>query len=75
MVHSALQGDFKEAYKLHYSMLNLMNINFIESNPIPGKTALAMMGMIEESFRLPLTFIEEKNRTSVEKALKELKLI
>ncbi len=75
MIHLALKGDFEKAKKLHYSMLNLMNVNFIESNPIPVKTALSLMGIIEESLRLPLTFIEEKNRPAVEKALKELKLI
>ena len=75
MIHFALQGKLKEARKLHYQMLELMNVNFIESNPIPVKTAMARLGFIEESFRLPLTMIEEKNRPLVEKALKGLKLI
>jgi 4-hydroxy-tetrahydrodipicolinate synthase len=75
MVHKALEGDFEGAQKLHYELLELMNINFIESNPIPVKTALSYMGMIEEVFRLPLTSIEEKNRPQIEKALKNLKLI
>ena len=75
MIHLALKGNFKEARKLHYNLLPLMNINFIESNPIPVKTALAQMGIITESFRLPLTFIEDKNRILIEKILKELKLI
>jgi len=44
----------EKALELHNTLLPLMNINFIESNPIPVKTALAMMGMIEESFRLPM---------------------
>jgi len=75
MIHLALKGNLEEARKLHYVLLPLMNINFIESNPIPVKTAMASMGMITESFRLPLTFIEEKNRILIEKILKELKLI
>ncbi len=75
MIHFALSGDLEKARKLHYMLLELMNVNFIESNPIPVKTALAKMGLIEESLRLPLTFIEDKNRILVEKALKELKLI
>ena len=75
MIHFALAGNFKEAKKLHYKILPLMNINFVESNPIPVKTAMSMMGFIEESLRLPLTFIEDKNRTLIEKTLKELKLI
>ena len=75
MVHLALRGEFEKAKKLHYKIWDLMNVNFIESNPIPVKTALSMMGLIEESFRLPLTNIEDKNRILVEKVLKELKLI
>lgn len=75
IVHLALEGNFSEARSLHYRILDLMNINFIESNPIPVKTALSMMGIIEESFRLPLTPIEPKNREALKKVLKELKLI
>lgn len=75
MIHFALKDNFKEAKKLHYKLLPLMSINFIESNPIPVKTALSMMGMIENSLRLPLTSIEDKNRVLVKKVLKELKLI
>lgn len=75
MIHLALRGNISEARRLHYDLLPLMNINFIESNPIPVKTALAMMGFIQESLRLPLYFIEDKNRAPIEKVLKELKLI
>ncbi len=75
MIHFALKGNFEEAKKLHYKMLDLMNINFIESNPIPVKTALSMMGMIEESFRLPLTFIEDKNRSPDRKSLKRIEIV
>ena len=75
MIHCALEGKFQEACKLHYTMLDLMNINFIESNPIPVKTALSLMGFMESSLRLPLTSIDDKNKILVEKTLKELKLI
>ena len=75
MIHSALEGNYRDAQKLHYSMLPLMNINFIESNPIPVKTAMALMGILQESFRLPLCPIEDKNRVLVKKVLKELRLI
>ena len=75
MIHLALEGKFKEAKKLHYDMLDLMNMNFIESNPIPVKTALARMGIIMESLRLPLTSLEDKNRPLIEKTLQKLKLI
>jgi len=52
-----------------------MNINFIESSPIPVKAALAMMGMIEEAFRLPLVPITEASRAKLKKVLKDLKLV
>src|SRR3989344_4106691 len=74
MVHLALKGNFLEAQKLHYQMLELMNVNFIETNPIPVKTALAMMGLISENFRLPLTTLEDKNRAVLEKTLKTMGL-
>src|SRR5438874_5223385 len=54
MIDAALQSDIAKARELHYKLLPLMNINFIESNPIPVKAALAMMGLIGENYRLPL---------------------
>ncbi len=75
MVHLALEGDFTEARRLHYTLLDLMNINFVESNPIPVKTALSLMGIIEANFRLPLVSLEDKNKPAIEKILKDLKLI
>ncbi len=48
----ALDGDFKKAIKIHYKLLNLMNANFIETNPIPVKTALSLMGLIKDKFQL-----------------------
>jgi 4-hydroxy-tetrahydrodipicolinate synthase len=51
-----------------------MNINFVESSPIPVKTALAMMGMIEEAFRLPMVPITEPSRVKLKKVLEDLKL-
>lgn len=74
MVRAALKGDFETAKKLHYKLFDLMRINFIESNPIPVKTALAMMKKIEENFRLPLTRMGKQNKEKVRKVLKELKL-
>lgn len=75
MIHYALDGNWQEARNLHYKYLDLMNVNFIESNPIPVKTALSLMGRIEKSFRLPLCPLEEKNEEKVKKVLKEVKLI
>ena len=75
MVDAALEGDIPRARKLHYKLLPLMNANFIESNPIPVKAALAMMGLIEENYRLPLVRIAAGNREKLAKVLEELGLL
>src|SRR5689334_3388728 len=67
MVNAALEGNQTKAKELHYKLLPLMNINFIESNPIPVKAALAMMGLIEENYRLPLVRIAASNRDKLAK--------
>ncbi|MBI4476785.1 MAG: 4-hydroxy-tetrahydrodipicolinate synthase, partial [Acidobacteria bacterium] len=54
MVEAAARGDFAAARARHDRLLPLLLINFIESNPIPVKAALASMGLIEEVYRLPL---------------------
>ena len=75
MVNAALAGDFKKAQALHYRLFDLMNVNFIETNPIPVKTALALMGRIGENFRLPLVPIQAKNKEVLIKTLKNLSLV
>ena len=75
LMRLCLKGEWTEALQLHYRLLPLMNINFIESSPIPVKTALAMMGMIEESFRLPMVPITEPSRAKLKKVLEDLKLV
>lgn len=75
MVEAAREGNFTRARKIHFELLDLMSVNFIESNPIPVKTALSMMGKIEESFRLPLTTISGKNREVLRTVLKKGKFL
>jgi 4-hydroxy-tetrahydrodipicolinate synthase len=75
MINLALQGDWTEARELHYRLLPLMEVNFIESSPGPVKAALAMMGLIEESYRLPLVPITEESKTKVRSVLSELGLL
>lgn len=75
MVRACLKGGWKKALALHNKLLPLMNVNFIESSPIPVKAALAMMGMIEEVYRLPLVRISEKNREKLRSVLAGLKLV
>jgi 4-hydroxy-tetrahydrodipicolinate synthase len=75
LVRHCLKGRWEKALSLHNKLLPLMNANFIEANPIPVKAALAMMGMIEENYRLPLVPIGEKNRDKLKAALQELGLL
>lgn len=75
MVRLCLEEKFSEARVVHEELLQLMSLNFIESNPIPVKSALAMMGMIEEAYRLPLTPMSGEHRFAVRRALEELHLL
>jgi len=70
-----LKGDYDNARKLHYKLEPLNAAMFIETNPIPAKTALAMMGKIKEEFRLPLCEMSPANKEKLKKTLKALKLI
>lgn len=71
----ALNGDFEKARKMHYELLPLFKGIFIETNPIPIKAALAMKGMIKESYRLPLCPMKPENKEKLRQVLKELKII
>lgn len=75
LAQACLDGDFERGRKLHFEWLDLMNINFIETNPQPVKTALALMGKIKESFRLPLVSMDEKNKEKLREVLISHKLI
>ncbi len=75
MIRAALEGRFDDARALHYRLLPLMELNFIESNPIPVKAALALMGRIQEEYRLPLLKMSETNRARLRELLKELQLL
>ena len=75
IVNAALEGNLAKAKELHYKLLPLMNINFIESNPIPVKAALAMLGLIEENYRLPLVRISAGNREKLAKVVEEVGLL
>ncbi len=75
MVRRALAGDMEGARVLHYRLLPLMEANFLETNPIPVKTTLAMMGLIEEVFRLPLTPPRPATREKLRTILEELELL
>ena len=75
MTELALAGNWSDARALHYRLLPLMEINFIESSPGPVKAAMAMMGLLEENFRLPLVPIQEKSRNRIREVITELGLL
>lgn len=70
MAHAFLGGDWKRARDLHLKLFPLCQAMFYETNPIPVKTALAMMGKCCEEFRLPLCSMLDANRKRLEAALK-----
>jgi 4-hydroxy-tetrahydrodipicolinate synthase len=75
MVHAALDGDWKRARELHYKLFPLARAAFLETNPIPIKEAMAMAGMIEPEFRLPMCRMGEANREKLREILKGYGLV
>ena len=75
MVRAGLSGNWKKALQIHNKLLPLMNANFIETNPIPVKASLAMMGMINEVYRLPMVPMGSKNKKTLKKILHDLRLV
>jgi 4-hydroxy-tetrahydrodipicolinate synthase len=70
-----LEGRWEDARSWNRKLYPLMKVNFVESNPIPVKAALAMMGRIEEAYRLPLVPISEGGRSKVASVLSDLGLL
>jgi 4-hydroxy-tetrahydrodipicolinate synthase len=75
MTRAALAGDWPTARRIHRKYLALMQANFLESNPMPVKCVLAMMGKMEENYRLPMLRVKPETRTKLEKVAKEAGLI
>ncbi len=75
MVHAALKGDFERAGRIHAKLFPLFKDLFIETSPGPVKAALAMMGQIEEVYRLPLVPIADNHRAILRKTLAALGLV
>jgi 4-hydroxy-tetrahydrodipicolinate synthase len=71
----AMSGDFAGARALQREWLPLMEINFVESNPIPVKAAMAMMGLLEPVWRLPMTPPSSENRAKIETVLESCRLL
>ena len=75
MVDSILDDDYNTAFDLHFQMLELIRALFIESNPVPVKTAMNLMGLPAGPLRQPLAEMKEENLEVLKKALKDSKLI
>lgn len=75
MVTAFLAGDLQKARRLHYKLFPLFKAIFIETNPIPIKTALELMGMIDSELRLPLVPMNSENKAKLKKVLVELDLL
>jgi len=75
LVHAALEGDWKRARDLHYRLFPLARAAFLETNPIPIKEAMAMAGMLEPEFRLPMCRMSDANREKLRAILKPYGLI
>jgi 4-hydroxy-tetrahydrodipicolinate synthase len=75
LVHAALDGDWKRARDLHFRLFPLARAAFLETNPIPIKEAMAMAGMLEPEFRLPMCRMSDTNREKLRAILKPYGLI
>jgi len=75
MIKAYLKGNVKEAQELHYRIYPLCRAMFIETNPLPVKTALARLGMIKKEWRLPLDGMQKENEEKLEKALSDYGLL
>ena len=75
MTRAALANDWETARRIHRKYLPLMQANFIESSPLPVKAVLAMMGRIEEAYRLPLLPMRRDTRSRLQKIVTEAGLV
>ncbi len=75
LVRTFADGDIETSRKIHYEIVDLCEAMFIETNPIPVKTALNMMGMIECEFRMPLCEMMNDNKVKLEEVIRQHRLI
>jgi 4-hydroxy-tetrahydrodipicolinate synthase len=75
LAQACLRGDFAAARQIQSRFLPLMNINFVESNPIPVKAGMALMGLLEPVYRLPLVPPSAANLAKIEKILESVGLL
>ena len=75
MVEAAERNDFTAARAIHARIMPLMQINFIEANPVPVKAAMAAMGLLEEIYRLPMVPPRAESREKILRVLNDLRLL
>ena len=75
MVDSMLNDDYQRAMELHYEMLDLIRVLFVESNPVPAKTAMNIMGLPSGPLRKPLAPMKDENMEALKNVLNNLDLI
>lgn len=75
LMKASLAGNVEVSRQIFYKYKRMMDLMFVESNPIPVKTALAAMGKIKETFRLPLCTMEDKNKEALLTELKKVGVI
>jgi len=75
LCHRGLHGEFDKARVIHRKYLPLMEINFVESNPIPVKAALALMGLLDPVWRLPMVAPKAENLMRIQAVLESLQLV
>ena len=75
VVEPAGRGDFASARRAHERLLPLMLVSFVEANPIPVKAAMAMMGLLEETYRLPMVPPSESSRARISDVLNALEMM
>lgn len=75
MIRAALEGDLATARRIHRELYPLMRANFVESNPVPVKYAMAKLGLCHATVRLPLSDLSEESRPKVDDALSRAGLL
>ncbi|MDD5108840.1 MAG: 4-hydroxy-tetrahydrodipicolinate synthase [Candidatus Omnitrophica bacterium] len=75
LVSAFEKGDIKASRKLHYKLLPLIKAVFLETNPIPIKTAMGLLGMCQSDLRLPMCSMSESNLEKLKKALRDYGLL
>jgi 4-hydroxy-tetrahydrodipicolinate synthase len=75
LVELVERNDWAAARALHHRLLPLLTTNFVESNPIPVKAAMARMGLLEEVYRLPMVPPRDESRPKIDRALADLGLL